>query len=79
MHQIYSCNDENLEVFTVISSKCEYQSIKVIAGALGFTEMACGGGVFTIINSDTFSAALYLLCSNLCPSPPFPEKIQSNI
>lgn len=41
MHQIYSCNDENLEVFTVISSKCEYQSIKVIAGGLGFTEMAC--------------------------------------
>lgn len=25
MHQIYSCSDENLEVFTtVISSKCEY-------------------------------------------------------
>lgn len=27
MHQIYSCHEENLEVFTVISSKSEYPSV----------------------------------------------------
>lgn len=32
MHQIYSCSDENLEVFTtVISSKCE--SVEGVAAA----------------------------------------------
>lgn len=41
MHQIYSCSDENLEVFTVISSKCEYHATRAIARGLVFIEMEC--------------------------------------
>ncbi|XP_041329575.1 vexin [Pyrgilauda ruficollis] len=42
MHQIYSCSDENLEVFTVISSKCEYIKRTVGDGGVGVMPKVAG-------------------------------------
>lgn len=54
MHQIYSCSDENLEVFTtVISSKCEYTGTVITGTVLSF------GWMERVILSETFKGAAH--------------------
>lgn len=58
MHQIYSCSDENLEVFTtVISSKCEYIGTIMLGAVLSF------GWKEGFILSETFERSSSSVCS----------------
>lgn len=57
MHQIYSCSDENLEVFTtVISSKCEYIKTVTTATVLSFRWMGC------LASGKSLKQAAHLFC-----------------
>uniref|UniRef100_A0A670IHH1 Uncharacterized protein n=1 Tax=Podarcis muralis TaxID=64176 RepID=A0A670IHH1_PODMU len=66
MHQIYSCSDENLEVFTVISSKCEYHATRAIARENDFIWLRPTGSkeiAFSNLCSGTdctFNLSIYL-------------------
>lgn len=63
MHQIYSCSDENLEVFTtVISSKCEYS--KTVNNRYGVCCVLDGRGVSASGKSLKWAAPL--LCRARC-------------
>lgn len=73
MHQIYSCSDENLEVFTtVISSKCEYIKTVTTAAVLSFRRMGCFGvrEIFEVSSSSVLPCrtALCLQSSARCLS-----------